>query len=512
MARGVLRWLIRRVLKKGKGAVSYEEDVHYGDVLTIGRAADQAIFLPDLRAALNHARVTLLSSGQYKVESLIIAGIRVNGDITYATTVAAGAVVEIGNTRLTLLPAPQDFDGGVEISTLDKTEQQAEKEKRAKPTRLTQTRLSKRAPAWILFTLILVFALALPMIGHFVPGFGEMLKHTPLPSSMSWNPGQIDASHQFFGSDCEKCHQKAFLTVRDNACLTCHANTAAHADPVKFNLPALGNAECRTCHQDHNGARGLIRTDQRLCSDCHVNLKARTQNASVFEDVGDFGNSHPEFKVDLPGWDAANKFAPQRVTFKADLKENSGLKFNHFKHLKPDGLEAPKGRRTLDCKGCHVPDAGGANMRPVNFEAMCHDCHTLGFDTLAADREVPHGKVSEVIYMLNEYYARVALEGGYADAKSPVIVQERRRPGSPPLSQQQQQEALAWARERTAQVTESLFTGRACTTCHKVTLAENGERKLADRASARVGRLVYGREVHARQTCDGEVRGLPCRA
>ena len=81
-----MRWLIRRVLKKGKGAVSYEEDVHYGDVLTIGRAADQAIFLPDLRAALNHARVTLLSNGQYKVESLIIAGIRVNGDITYATT------------------------------------------------------------------------------------------------------------------------------------------------------------------------------------------------------------------------------------------------------------------------------------------------------------------------------------------------------------------------------------------------------------------------------------------
>ena len=63
-----MRWLIRRVLKKGKGAVSYEEDVHYGDALTIGRAADQAIFLPDLRAALNHARITLLSSGEYKIE------------------------------------------------------------------------------------------------------------------------------------------------------------------------------------------------------------------------------------------------------------------------------------------------------------------------------------------------------------------------------------------------------------------------------------------------------------
>ncbi len=464
-----MRWLIRRVLKKGKGAVSYEEDVHYGDVLTIGRAADQAIFLPDLRAALNHARITLLASGQYKIESLILAGIRVNGEITYVTTAGGGAIVEIGNTRLTLLAAAQDFDGGVEVSTLDKSEQSAEQQKNAKPTRLSQTRLSKRRPSWVLFVTILVFGLVLPMIGHFVPGFGELLKHTPLPSLESWNPGTLDASHQFFGADCTKCHDKAFLTVRDKACLACHSNTAAHADPVKFNLPQLGNAECRSCHQDHQGLRGLVRTDQRLCADCHADLKARTKNASAFEDVRDFGTTHPQFKIDLPAWDADGKFAPKRVTFADNLQENSGLKFNHLKHLKAEGVNAPKGHRVLECATCHVPDAGSAKMRPVNFQAICHDCHTLGFDPLAPDREVPHGKVNEVVYTLNEYYAKVALEGGYMDQKSPAIVQERRRPGSPPLSQQQQQEALAWARERSRTVTESLFTGRACTTCHKVT-------------------------------------------
>lgn len=464
-----MRWLIRRVLKKGKGAVSYEEDVHYGDVLTIGRAADQAIFLPDLRVALNHARITLLATGQYKIESLILAGIRVDGQIAYTTTAAAGAVIEIGNTRLTLLAAPQDFDGGIEISTLDKTEQKAEKEKRAKPTRLTQTSLSKRMPSWLLFLGILLFGLALPMIGHFVPGFGELLKHTPLPTTMSWNPGPLDPAHQFFGADCKRCHQTAFLTVRDSACLACHANTPAHADPAKYNLPQLGNAECRSCHQDHLGQTGLVRADQRLCSDCHSDLKARTKNASTFEDVRDFGTAHPEFKIDLPGWDAKGNFAPTRVTFSNTLQENSGLKFNHLKHLKPDGLNTPDGHRVLQCANCHVPDAGNAKMKPVNFQAMCHDCHRLGFDALSPDREAPHGKVSEVIFTLNEYYARVALEGGYQDQKSPVVVQERRRPGSPPLSQQQQQEALAWARDQSRIVTESLFTGKACTTCHKVT-------------------------------------------
>lgn len=464
-----MRWLIRRVLKKGKGTISYEEDVHYGDVLTIGRAADQAIFLPNMRVALNHARVTLLSGAQYKIESLILAGIRVNGEITYTTTSGAGAVIEIGDTRLTLLEPPKDFDGCVEISQLDVREQLAEKQKRAKPTRLVQTRLRKRWPSWALFVTILLFGLLLPMAGHFVPGLGRLLEHSPLPSTLSWNPGPLDTAHQYFGSNCTKCHQYAFLTVRDSACLACHKDTPAHADPARFNLPQLGDAQCRTCHQDHEGLNGLIRTDQNLCSDCHANLKARTRGASELADAGDFGTDHPQFRIELPAWDANGNFAPQRVTLTAQLKENSGLKFNHVKHLKPDGLNTPNGHRVLNCSSCHVPDAGGAKMRPVNFERMCHDCHKLGFDTLAPGREVPHGKVAAVIYTLNEFYAKAALEGGYQDAKSPVIVQQRRRPGSPELSQQQRIEALAWARDKARSVTESLFTGKACTTCHKVT-------------------------------------------
>ena len=159
-----------------------------------------------------------------------------------------------------------------------------------------------------------------------------------------------------------------------------------------------------------------------------------------------------------------------------------------------------------------MPDAGGAKMRPVNFETMCHDCHTLGFDTLAPDREVPHGKVTEVIYMLNEYYAQVALEGGYLDAKSPVIVQERRRPGSPPLSQQQQQEALAWAREQTAtrdrepvhrHGLHDLPQGHAAARC----------RDTWHIAPVRVSGVWFAdaKFTHAKHTTD-EMRGLPRRA
>ena len=62
-----MRWLIRRVTRKGKGSVAYEEDIHYGDTLTVGRGSDQAIFVPDLKVALEHAR--LFAEAQQAIEA-----------------------------------------------------------------------------------------------------------------------------------------------------------------------------------------------------------------------------------------------------------------------------------------------------------------------------------------------------------------------------------------------------------------------------------------------------------
>jgi hypothetical protein len=464
-----MRWLIRRVLKKGKSSVSYEEDIHYGEILTIGRAADQAIFLPDLRAALNHARVTSLGGGQYRVESLIIAGIRVNGEITYAITVGSGAIIEVGSTRLTLLDARQDYDASVEVAAIDKGEQAAILARRSKPTTLAQTWIGKRWPSWIGFLGVLGLFLLLPMAAHFAPPLGTILAHSPLPGTGAWNPGELDAAHRHFSDDCRTCHQNPFLMVRDTACTSCHVKTPAHADPATFNIAELGDARCGTCHKDHNGTRGMVSTDQGLCADCHVDLAARSKGASTLVDIGDFGTAHPEFHVNLPGWSASGEFTPKSMPWTASLKENSGLKFDHAVHLKADGLNTPEGRKVLACASCHQTEPGGAAMKPIAFESMCHSCHQLGFDTLAPEREVPHADVAAVVYTLDEFYARRGLEGGYADARAPIIVQERRRPGSPPLSRQETVEALAWARDRAREAARTLFTGKACVTCHAVT-------------------------------------------
>ena len=114
-------------------------------------------------------------------------------------------------------------------------------------------------------------------------------------------------------------------------------------------------------------------------------------------------------------------------------------------------------------------------MVPVKFETMCQDCHRLAFDLQAADREVPHGKVAEVLYMLDDYYAGRALAGGYDDAAAPAVVRTRRRPGQR-MSRAETQEALAWARQKSRTVGRNLFEGQACGVCHLVESQTEGDK------------------------------------
>lgn len=463
-----MRWLIRKVHRKGRGQVTYEDDIHFGDVLTIGRGANQAVFLTDMRAALEHAKVTSVGKGKYLVESLITAGIRINGGIAQQATVSAGGIIEIGSTRIELQAPPEDYDAAVEISPIDKVEAEAAAAKKRKPTSLGETWLTKRFAAWLLFALVLVLGLALPMAAHYSEPVAKVLASTPLPSRSAWEAGELAGAHHFFSTDCAQCHSEGFKWVKDKDCLACHTNTPAHADPVKFNLPELGEARCAHCHRDHNGVDGLIRKDEALCSSCHQGLQQKSAGASTLADVGDFGSAHPQFNVTLPAWDKDGAFAPTRVELKPDLKENSGLKFPHDEHLVAEGLNAPDGRRVLTCDSCHKVDAAGAAMQPVDFETMCQDCHRLTFDVTEPEREVPHAKIQEIIYTLDEFYARRALEGEVKDTSAPESLRVRRRPGTP-VEPAQRQLALTWARDKSRQVGESLFTGRACSVCHAVT-------------------------------------------
>lgn len=500
-----MRWLVRRVHRKGKGQLSYEDDIHFGELLTIGRAANQSVFLTDMRVALEHASITALGGGKYRIESVIEAGVRVNGGIVHKITCGPGTQIEIGSQRLELIAPPEDYDAAIEISTIDKSEQEAAAARKRLPTTLAETRIGKRMPAWILLIATLVLFLALPLLSHYIKPLDSVLKSSPLPSRSAWQAGDLAAAHHFFGEDCQACHSEGFAWVKDKDCLTCHAKTPAHADPVSFNLPELGDARCAHCHRDHNGVGGLIRRDQSLCSDCHDDLQHATEGKSQLANVGDFGAEHPQFHVSLPKWDKAGVLTMERVVMAPGLEEKSGLKFPHDIHLDPKGIASPDGDEVLSCASCHQPEPGGAAMKPVNFETMCQDCHKLSFDITEPERQVPHAKIDEIVYMLDEFYARRALEGEVTDNTAPESLRVRRRPGQS-LEPQQRQLALTWARDKARSVGESLFTGRACTVCHAVSPGRQaGDWQVAPVRVAGVwfNKAQFTHQKHATMTCQG---------
>jgi predicted CXXCH cytochrome family protein len=473
-----MKWYIRRVVKKGKGALEYQDDEHYGDTLNIGRASSQAIYVPDLRVALEHAKVSALASGTtYRVESLIAAGVRINGQRTQAAVISKGDYVDIGTVRLSFIEAPPGFAAGVEITPIDKSEQAALQEAERLPNRLTETRLSKRKPSYILFFGLLTFCLLIPLAAHVLPSFGKRFAGSAL-STQIWNSGPLAAAHHEIAGECKQCHLVGFTSVQNTQCLACHQQTKAHVNERVFSHVADG--PCAQCHRDHNGKTGLVQRGQSLCSDCHSDLKTLTKNVSKLPAYTDFGTGHPQFKINLPAWNAAGEFTPQRVSMDSKtLREQSGLKYPHSKHVGlVDGLQSPSGRRVLRCSSCHQQEAGGARMQPVDFETMCQSCHQLGFDRLAAERQVPHAKIAEVLAQLSDYYAKRALDGDYEEAAAPAVVRRRRIPGqvAAALSVEEKRVAISWAREKASLVARTLFEGRACGVCHTVTrLANNDE-------------------------------------
>jgi predicted CXXCH cytochrome family protein len=471
-----MRWLIRRVLKRATGDV-FEDDIHFGDTLGIGRGTDQAIYITDLRAALQHARVTALGGGRYRIESLIAAGVRVDGASEQNTTVKSGSCIDIGATRIKLIDPPDGYEAAVEISAIDEAQADAA---RTPPTlTLSDTGLAMRAWSWALFLLALVVGLGLPLAAHYAPPVRDVLESVPLGGRKLWNTGELASAHHFFGDDCQQCHRGAFVSVRDEQCLACHAQTAAHVD-AGFDLTPAGDDRCAYCHRDHNGEDALVRADQTLCSDCHDGITSRIAAADKHADVADFGRKHDAFVVSLPQWDAQGNFAPVRAALTTPgIKEQSGLNFPHDLHLDAEGIRAASGeRRVLDCASCHQPEPGGARMLPIDFEQHCQGCHRLSFSIRDADREVPHASVEKVGYTINEFFAREALEGGFNQVNAPTVVRARRRPGQP-ITAQERAEALSWAREQARTAIDRLYEDKACSTCHRVSRGVEGEWRVA---------------------------------
>lgn len=490
-----MRCLIRYVLRRGKVETSYRDQEVETDVLTVGQATDQDVFLSDVRVALKHATLTPTGKKQFQVRSVALSGVRINGLLTQSGFIQIGDRLGIGASELQLIEPPEGYDLALEVETRSSAKDFAAIYRSKAKLNLAATKIRKRPWSWALSLLVLIVFLALPMVQVFYEECSAeqaretggtctpmaqasaatsvpLLKDLPLPDDELWLSGELAAAHHFFGTECRLCHQKPFIMVRDQACAGCHAKTPHHTDAKFQDLQTLKETRCATCHKEHYGEHALIRFDSGLCADCHEDLQQTI--ATQFDtktdllNASDFGTDHPEFRVTLVSLDYEGVESRERISLnEGGLQERSNLKFPHDTHLKEEGVKGPEGNVKLNCASCHIPEPGGAEMRPIDMETLCQDCHRLTFEPKDPQRQVPHGDVREVLYALQEYYAAQALAGDYQDESAPAVVRTRRRPGSR-LSEAERLEALDWACKKTAQVSTEVFEARLCGSCHEV--------------------------------------------
>jgi predicted CXXCH cytochrome family protein len=310
--------------------------------------------------------------------------------------------------------------------------------------------------------------------------------------------GPISSSHSVFGAKCEACHvpmssslaeQTGFRRhVPDTACQSCH-QVPEHQ--TKMALASFTTPECGTCHVEHTGSMMLSNASDRMCTECHGDLKSSHYASSIHS----FVDGHPEF-------------APLRPAYADDQK----IKFNHQAHLQA-GLRGPHGPVTMNCADCHrtpavltqtpwrfgstahlqeaslemTPASGADPLHPTDdraymtvtaYASSCHDCHSLKFDKRIAD-EAPHAKPEEVRAFIREKLRAFAAQNpGVVTAEirtwsdDPMAKVPQYRPMPPPRN------AEEWIAVRSRQAERRLWY-QSCNLCHVMKIPDDSPTVVA---------------------------------
>lgn len=466
--------------KKGQAARTQQPLV--ADMLRIGRGTDCKLYLPDPRVALHHAQIRHGIDGSNYIEADAGSFI-VDGSFNRAGKLQTGQHIRIGPYELIVLPAERDYDLVLSVELIEPLREGVEEVRSNLQAGLHTTWLSKRVFSWLVAIMILGAFLAWPVLHAIQPDQRPETLKADITPDASWDVGPLASAHTGFGRDCGKCHQQAFVQVTNQACEDCHKNIGWHfplktSEAKAVHAAVFPDTRCASCHRDHKGPNGLVRTDATLCTDCHRELKSRLPKTG-FPDISDFGKDHPEFMLSIrqPDTSGAAGFAIRRVPQKdkALARENSGLKFPHDIHLNKKGVRGPNGKVTMDCTDCHLKDEAGIRFKPVTMKDHCQSCHSLEFEPKLTNRQAPHGNVDEVLATLGEFYAQAAL----ADTPIDVVVDAGiRRPGER-LSETRRQAALTWATDKAGRIAQDLFEVRVCFLCHRITAVAATDNKPA---------------------------------
>lgn len=464
-----MRARIRHVTRAAGGSLERRDVDTTRDVISIGRATDQTIYLADRRVALNHATITAQPDGRFRIESLAFGGVSINGKIKRAAVLDVGDRISIGGYELTIVGPPAGWDLVLTVEQVDVVEISTGKENLG----LGATAWSRRRLSWVLFASTLLFALGVPLLLPAGQG-GEGAPKGMLPSTAAWSPGPLLPAHELLAKDCGACHTEPFKPVGDQACLACHQQVPAHVPAGHPTTRELSEAQCIDCHQEHKEPRQLVATRQGICADCHADLSSHPGITTELRNASDFGTAHPPFALThlVPeGHGEATAWRTQRDAGDGTPPvERSNLKFTHALHLAPDGIKGPDGKpKFLDCADCHRGDPSGRFMLPVRMETDCRACHKLVFDANAPKREVPHGTPALVQMTLEEFYSRQFLNEAMDAVAGGKAERDVRRPGrAVELTPAQRAQAADRAHRQALTVASDLFERRACATCHVI--------------------------------------------
>ncbi len=445
-------FLIRRISTTADGREIVRDAPAAREFVTVGRDASNDIALPDLAVDPQHARIERSHDGRINVVALGDTGFKVGRSSRRSATIDpdTGGSVDFGGHRISI----QRESTGEIVLTVQRVaaiSQAAEPIDEAKAFSLKGQLPSKRATAWVVAIAVLFAFLAVPVWAAFQKAQPGNRTIYAAKADESWTSGPLSQAHHALEGNCEACHKKAFVSVRDDTCRACHKDVHDHAAPARLAgaraAPGFGGqilasvaktfgkegpGSCVSCHTEHEGAGPMPATAQAFCTDCHSTLKQQLKDTKL-PNAGDFGTSHPQFRpliAMVPGV----KPVMARASLDTKVMDNSGLKFTHKLHLDTKGgvaamaqsLKAKKGYgNALVCADCHTPSADGTRFLPVNMEQNCQACHSLAFDQIGGTmRTLRHGDTDQMIADLRAFYrttspARPINLGGMS----------RRRPG-----------------------------------------------------------------------------------
>lgn len=414
-----MSFLIRTIDYTATGREIVRERAEEKDTLTIGRATTNDIVLPDLSVEQHHATLEHTSDGRLQMVATDERGFQYEGRKATETAFDPGEGGEFvfGTYRL-------DFarEGDHQTSITIQQEERFEGAKDAvRGFALASALPGKRPMAWLGLAAILIAFLAVPIWSNLtrpdpVPGAHE--KDQVLLDS-SWSTGALSVAHHSLEDNCTACHVDAFVSVRDETCLTCHADIDDHAEKPRLavgrgpfsrwegfqwavaeSFGKEGPEACTTCHTEHEGAGRMEPAAQQFCSACHDTMDTRLTDTAL-GNAADFGTHHPQLQAVV--WSAPGQGEEARVTLGGTPRHDDGLRFPHDLHMSQTGGVArmadslPKYGDALQCSDCHTPDSEEINFRPVEMEENCESCHSLVYDRVGSTfRTLRHGDAEQM--------------------------------------------------------------------------------------------------------------------